>query len=611
MTTSTLPAGRARPTFADPSEIDAFVERLRRFERGELDAEGWRAYRVARGAYSQRQDGVHMLRVKIPQGLADAAQLRALADVAARFSRGFGHVTTRQNLQLHFVCPADLEPALRRLAEAGLTTAGAGGNTVRNVVTCPLAGVSADEVFDPTPYAEAATRHFLRHPLANALPRKLKIAFEGCATDHVATPIHDLGFRAAVREVAGRTIRGFRVTAAGGTSSLCTSGLVLVDFLPAADVLALAEAVVRIFHARGDRVNKARNRLKFLVRDLGEAAFRELVQAELIRVQAEGAPRLPFDPERPPEERAPALARPQAPAPAEIARRVTAAPARGPGLPPEVVPLLEAPLAALDAFRRTNVRAQRQAGFEVVTVAAPQGDLTAAQLEVLADLALAHGDGTVRLAPGGQLHLRWVPRAEVPALYAGLAAAGLVRAAGTADDIVSCPGAEACRLAVTSPRTVARFAERQLRDRLGRDALAEAAFPVHASGCPNGCSQHHLAAVGLQGSARRLGERTIPQYFVLVGGSVGETGATFGRLAAKIPARRVPDALARLVALWRAERAPGEAPGPFLARALDRARAVLAPLEELALADARAEDFVEPGSDEVFRPEVGDGECAA
>jgi sulfite reductase beta subunit-like hemoprotein len=610
MTTPALPAGRTRATFAETSEIDAFVEQLRRFERRELDAEGWRAYRVARGAYSQRQDGVHMLRVKIPQGLADAAQLRALADVAARFSRGFGHVTTRQNLQLHFIRPADLEPALRRLAEAGLTTAGAGGNTVRNVVTCPLAGVSADEVFDPTPYAEAATRHFLRHPLANALPRKLKIAFEGCATDHVATPIHDLGFRAAVREVGGRTERGFRVTAAGGTSSLCTSGLLLVDFLPAADVLALAEAVVRVFHARGDRVNKARNRLKFLVRAIGEGPFRDAVETELLRVRAEGAPRLPFDPERPAEERAPAGARPPPPSSAEIVRRVTAAPGRGPGLPPEVAPLVDAPLTALDAFRRTNVRAQRQAGYEVVTVAAPQGDLTAAQLDVLADLALAHGDGTVRLAPDGQLHLRWVPRAEVPALFAGLAAAGLVRAAATADDIVSCPGAEACRLAVTSPRGAVRAAERELRRVLGRDALT-GAFAVRASGCPNGCSQHHLAAIGLQGSARRLGDRTLPQYFVLVGGSVGDAGATFARLAAKVPARRLPDALARLVSLFHAERAPGEAPGPFFARALDRAQAVLAPLEELAAADARAEDFVEPGSDQVFRPEVGDSECAA
>jgi dissimilatory sulfite reductase (desulfoviridin) alpha/beta subunit len=213
-----------RPTFADADEIDAFVETLGRFERGELDADQWGAYRVARGAYSQRQDGVHMLRIKLPQGAADAAQLRAISEVASRFSRGWGHVTTRQNLQLHFLRPADLEPALRRLAEAGITTSGAGGNTVRNVVACPLAGVSPTELFDVTPYAEAVTRHFLRHPLASALPRKFKVAFEGCADDHVAAAIQDLGFRARLGNERGAATRGFAVTVAGGTSSLCTSG---------------------------------------------------------------------------------------------------------------------------------------------------------------------------------------------------------------------------------------------------------------------------------------------------------------------------------------------------------------------------------------------------
>jgi sulfite reductase beta subunit-like hemoprotein len=600
---------RARPSFADASEIDRFVETLRRFEGGALDAEGWRAYRVARGAYSQRQDGVHMLRVKVPQGIADASHLRALAEVAARWSRGFGHVTTRQNLQLHFVRPVDLEPALRRLAEAGLTTAGAGGNTVRNVVACPLAGVAADEPFDVTPYAEAVTRHFLRHPLANALPRKFKVAFEGCAEDHVATPIHDLGFRAVTRLEDGRVRRGFRVVAAGGTSSLCTSGFPLVELLPAGDVLALAEAVIRVFHARGDRTNKQRNRLKFLVRELGVEPFRGLVEAELARVRAEGPPALPFDPERAPEERPPAHVRPAPPSIEEIARRIRAAPPRGPGLPPAVEPAVPLAPADLDRLRRANVRPQRQAGFAVVAVAAPQGDLTAAQLEVLADLALALGDGTVRLAQDGQVHLRWIPAGEVDALLERLAAAGLARAAGTATDVVSCPGAEACRLAVTNPRGVARLAESLLASRLDAGSRA-APFPVHASGCPNGCSQHHLAAIGLQGSARRVGDRAAPQYFVLVGGGVDADGARFGRLAAKVPARRVPEALHRLVRLWEAERAPGEAPGPFLARSLDRAKALLAPLEPLDTA-AGSEDFVEPGASAPFQPAVEAGECAA
>jgi sulfite reductase (NADPH) hemoprotein beta-component len=610
MTARLAPAETPPTGYADPRDVDLFVETLRRFERREIDAEAWRAFRVVRGAYSQRQDGVHMLRVKLPQGVAGAAQLRALADVAARFSRGYGHVTTRQNFQLHFVRPADLEPAMRRLAEAGVTTLGAGGNAVRNVVACPLAGVAADEVFDVTPYADALTRHFLRHPLASSLPRKFKIALEGCAHDHVATAIQDLGFRARVRDEGGLPRRGFAVTVAGGTSSLCTSGTPLTEFVPAEDVLAVAEAVVRLFHARGDRTNKHRNRLKFLVRALGFETFRSLFLAELDAVRRGGAPALPFDPARPPEERPPAQARPPPPSPASVAARVGASPPRGPGEPPALHLDLAPRAADLERFLRTNVSPQRQPGFSIARVALPQGDVTAGQLEVAAELALAYGDGTVRVASGAGLVLRWVPTPDVPALHARLAAAGLHRdGAGSAADVVACPGADACRLAVTRTRGVARLVEERVRAD-GDEALS-APVPLAVSGCPNGCSGHHLAAIGLQGSARRLAGRAVPQYFVLVGGGVDGAGASFGKLAGKVPARRVPEAVAALVRLFLAERRPDEAAGPFFARALERAREIVAPLGELRVEDAEAEDYVEPGATEDFRPETQGGECAA
>ncbi|HET9555156.1 MAG TPA: nitrite/sulfite reductase [Anaeromyxobacteraceae bacterium] len=610
MTTPATDA-RARASFADDAEIAAFVDTLGRFERGEIDADAWRAYRVARGAYGQRQDGVHMLRIKLPQGAVTADQLRALADAARRWSRGFGHVTTRQNFQLNFVRPADLEPAMHRLAAAGITTSGTGGNTVRNVVACALAGVAADEVFDVTPYAEAFTRHFLRHQLGHSLPRKFKVAFEGCAPDHVATAIQDLGFRARLRTLDGTVQRGFAVTVAGGTSSLCTSGTPLLDFLPAGEILALGEALVRVFHARGDRVNKARNRLKFLVRSLGFDAFRGLVGAELALVRAAGVPPLPFDPQRPPVEAAPSAPRPAAPSPPAIAERVRASPLRGPGEPPPLR-IVEAPTAAeLEAFRATNVRPQRQPGYAVVTASLPQSDVTAGQLEAIADLAAAYGDGAVRFSSAGHVLFRWVPAGDVPALHAGLAAAGLGRSgAGSAGDVVACPGAEVCRLAVTRTRAVARLVEADVRERLGAPTLA-APLPVAMSGCPNGCSQHHLAAIGLQGSARRLGDRPLPQYFVLVGGHVGDGAASFGRLAGKVPARRAPEAVRRLTELYLAERGDGEAAGPFFARSLERAKAVLAPLESLDVAEARPDDFVEPGAVEPFRPETQAGECAA
>src|SRR5262245_52797345 len=237
--------GRARLSFASEADIEEFVTTLERYERGELTPDQWRQFRLVRGTYGQRQaEDAQMLRVKIPQGVLMSDQLEALADVGERYSRGFGHITTRQNVQLHFVKLHDVEPAMRRLAEAGLTTREACGNSVRNITGCPYAGVAHDERFDVTPYGEALTRFLLRHPLSSTLPRKFKIAFEGCAADHVLTAINDLGFRALLGPDGGR---GFRVTAGGGTAIMVTNAGLLHEFLPASEILRAAEAVLRVF----------------------------------------------------------------------------------------------------------------------------------------------------------------------------------------------------------------------------------------------------------------------------------------------------------------------------------------------------------------------------
>src|SRR5499426_1599280 len=267
--------GRTRLSFADEAEIDEFVATLERFERGELSPDQWRSYRLVRGTYGQRQSGdAQMLRIKIPQGILDGAQLEAVADAAERWSRGFAHITTRQNFQLHFVKLHDVEHAMRRLAEAGLTTREACGNSVRNITGCPYAGVSADEAFDVTPYAEALTRYLLRHPLSSTLPRKFKIAFEGCGEDHALTAINDIGWRARVRVHEGVPQRGFRVTIGGGTSTLPKAGDELYEFLPAGDMLDVAEAILRVYHRLGDYKHKQKNRMKFLIRSLGFATWR-------------------------------------------------------------------------------------------------------------------------------------------------------------------------------------------------------------------------------------------------------------------------------------------------------------------------------------------------
>jgi sulfite reductase (NADPH) hemoprotein beta-component len=595
-------------SFAAEADIDEFAEALARFERGEMSPADWRAFRLARGTYGQRQtDDAQMIRVKVPQGLLTADGMRAIGDAADRWSRGFAHITTRQNVQLHFVRLHDVEAVMRHLAVAGLTTREACGNAVRNVTTCALAGVSHTEPFDVTPYAEALTRHFLRHPLSAALPRKFKIAFEGCRDDHVKAAINDIAWRARV--IDGRP--GFRVLVGGGTSTLATSARELLSFVPAAQVLALGEAVVRVFHAHGDYRHKARNRMKFLIRTMGWEPFRDEVLRVFDEVEAAGGVALPFDAEQPPVEDAPAWIRRPHPRPDAIARALTARTATGPGLAPSAVPMLPVTDTLRDAWRRTNVRPQRQPGFSVVSATVPLGDLTSAQWRAVAELAEAFADGSARLTPAQNLVFRWVPGAEVSALYGGLAAAGLgLPGAETVTDVTSCPGAESCKLAVTQSRGLGQALSLHLR------ALPELAdgtdgLDVKVSGCPNGCGQHHIAGIGFQGSLRKVEGRAAPQYFVMAGGGMGEDGVTFGRLVAKVPARRAPVALERLARLFATERAPEDTPAAFFAR-IDRARlsALLADLEVLTTATATADDFVDFAETGPFRPEMQDGECA-
>src|SRR5919108_3132288 len=269
--------GRGSVNFASEKDIDEFVTLLGKFERGEMAPDDWRRYRLVRGTYGQRQDGVQMLRVKAPQGIVSSSQMRAFAGVAARYSRGFCHITTRQNIQYHFVLLSVVESVMRELAQEGLTTREACGNSVRNITGCPYAGTSEDEIFDPTPYAEALTRYFLRHPLAAALPRKFKIAFEGCREDHAVASINDIGWRARIQD--GR--KGFRVTIAGGTSIMPVSGYVLYEFLPVEEMLNAAEAVLRVFHKYGDYEHRQRNRMKFVVKQMGWETFRAKVMEEL------------------------------------------------------------------------------------------------------------------------------------------------------------------------------------------------------------------------------------------------------------------------------------------------------------------------------------------
>jgi sulfite reductase (NADPH) hemoprotein beta-component len=599
--------GRARLDFSDERDIDEFVDMLGKFERGDISPEDWRRFRLVRGTYGQRQDNVQMLRIKIPQGILTGSQLRALAGVASRYSRGFCHVTTRQNIQFHFVPLGVVESAMRELADEGLTTREACGNSVRNITGCPLAGTSDSEIFEVTPYARALTRYFLRHPLSGVLPRKFKIAFEGCRQDHALASINDIGWRARIEN--GR--RGFRVTVAGGTSILPVSGYVLYEFLPVEEMLEVAEAVVRVFHRFGDYEHRQRNRLKFTVRALGWDVFRARFQEALDEFRREGGARLTLTADDLRSEDAPDWT-PADPPSLQSVAAAAATPVTGPGIVPGSVKLQ--PLQdSYVRWLRHNVSRQKQPGFCHVTVRLPLGDFTAGQMRVLAGLADTYGDGTLRLTVEQNVLYRWVRSESVEPFYQRLAAAGLAAPdAQTLSDVVSCPGAESCRLAVTQSRGLGRVLTEHFSARPDLVDLVPSGN-IKISGCPNGCGQHHVGSIGFQGSVRKLGARQVPQYFVLVGGGCSDEGtAHFGKVVSKVPVHRLTEAVDRLLDLYRAQRAPEEELGAFFRRIPPAsATEVLKDLAQLLPNEATEADFIDLAESQAFAPEVMDGECSA
>jgi len=565
------------PRFSDPGDIRDFVQKLEDFERGAITSEEFRAFRLTRGVYGQRQGGEQMLRVKIPMGLVGSEQLHALADVGERHSRGFGHVTTRQNVQFHFMKMESVEPAMHRLDEAGLTTREACGNSVRTVTACDLAEVCNTAPFDVTPYAEALTRLFLRHPLAASLPRKFKTAFSGCPHDCAKAAIHDLGFVAKVEDGAP----GFRVLAAGGLSSSPQSGIELEPFIPATWIGRVGEAIVRLFHALGNRQNRQRARLKYVLRKLGEAGLRAQYRVYRDEVDREAAGELLFGDR----------------------------PARTPAAP---IVTDERPTGYL-AWRASAVIDQKQPGYQAVHVRLHLGDVTSTQLRGLADVVDRFGDGSARFTIDQNVLLSWVDVRSIPALFIVLTRLDLARLhVHTARDVTSCPGADTCNLAVTASRRVAVAIADRLAEPDVCDLPAIASTTVKVSGCPNSCGHHHVADIGFHGGAKTFHEgreRTVPVYQLHLGGSVDARGAHFGRQVVKIVARRVPEAVVRLLHLYGDDHAEGESPKDFFARV--DAKRVVAALGDVVSGAPTREDEVDIGETGGFVVETRDGECAA
>ncbi|MBI4597101.1 MAG: nitrite/sulfite reductase [Candidatus Omnitrophica bacterium] len=569
-----------RETTVVDAEIQHLESQLARLAQGALDPELFKKLRLQYGVYSMRRaPDSYMIRVRVPLGIITPEQLEALATACEQFTPARQvHVTTRQDAQLYGVERGAVPAFLRGLSAAGLTTREASGNVVRNITLCPWAGVSREEPFDVTPYAQAISDYLLRNPLTQILPRKVKIAFEGCPTDHARTQIHDLGIVAAVQD--GR--RGFRIYAGGGLGPAPAAAKLLEPWTEAELLLPTIEAVLRVFERHGERRNRARARLKFLIEQLGWEEFRQRVMAERPAVWA-----------------------------TQSGYALSALHLRDDASPP-VRACLSSTHPAPEGFARwstTNIVPQKQPRLVSVIVRAPCGDLSSAQLRGLADVARRYAGGA-RLMNTQNVLLRFVPYAALPAVYEELERLGLAEAgADRLADVTRCPGADSCLSAITHPRGFAEAVDALCRN--GLSAWADAPISIKISGCPNACGQHHIADIGGFGVAVKVGERHVPCYQLLVGGGTAEESTQFGRRLLRVPAQRVPEAVKRIVMFYGEQKQPDEPFASFIARiGLDPLKFLLQDLAELNGAAQTPELFVDLGETEPFAPAAGKGECA-
>jgi sulfite reductase beta subunit-like hemoprotein len=571
-------------------EFDDFDTESQRFLRGDIEEPEFIKFRLKQGVYGQRQPAVQMIRVKLPWGGITPDQLDAFADVIEKYvPLNKGHITTRQNIQLHHVPLPDAAAAIRELSDAGLSSREGCGNTVRNVTGDPWAGVCEDEVFDLTPYAGAYVRYFVRHPTTQMMPRKIKTAFEGAPTaDRSLTGIHDIAFLARERD----GVRGVEVRVGGGTSIMPRVAPTLYEFvgLDDGEYLKVAEACFRIFDRQDFlRVNRARARIKVLVDKIGIDAFRTMVDEELegdwVAERDFDVDGLRFDV----DEEALAPERP-----------LTYASPNG-------------DLTAYERFVSDNVAAQRQHGFSTVHVKVTRGDLSPEQLRGIGEIMRTYCAGFMRTTVHQNFLLRWVRDETIYEVWQALDALGLADLGpDTITDVVSCPGTDSCKLGITASMGLNAALQQRLEAMRISDPLTRA-IHIKMSGCPNGCSQHHIANIGFYGASIKVGEHTIPAYVVHIAGNFEGGEIVYGtRLKVRLPAKRIPDAVERWLRWYEGERNDGEPFNDFATRV--GATAFEDKVRELSLpAEFNLESmntFIDWNRDVPFQVVRGEGECA-
>ena len=594
-------------------EIDIFENEISLRKQGKIDEKVFAETRLRRGAYGQRYDNGQrhdgrdtqklqyptdltkgpgtlwdapgMQRIKIPFGGMDARQLEVMAEVAEEYSDSIGHVTTRQDFQLHYIHIEDTAAIMRRLAAVGITTREACGNTVRNVTACPIAGVCRTQSFDVTPYAKALTYFLLGHPDTQNFGRKMKVAFSGCKDEACGlVRLHDIGAVAVIRD--GK--RGFELYVGGGLGTVPQQAKLFSDFLPEEELLPISQAISRVFARLGEKKNRNTARLKFVVSKLGIDEFRRVVLEERAILE--------------PDSRWTDYLADVATYEEQALKQAEFLQIRTANADPE-----------FQAWYDTNVYGQRQAGYATVTIALPLGDITSDQLRALADISRKYTRETIRTTVEQNIVLRWVSEADLPELYRDLKAAQLADpVAGTILDVASCPGTDTCKLGISSSRGLAA----ELKTRLGERAaqLDEAVRNLHikVSGCFNSCGQHHVADLGFYGMSRVKNGYAVPHFQVVLGGQWQENAGSYGLAIGAVPSKRIPETVDRITTRFVAERQPSESFQSFIKR-IGKAECKKM-LEDLMVVPAHElnPDLYQDWGDarEYTIGDLGEGECA-
>jgi sulfite reductase beta subunit-like hemoprotein len=590
---------RTRPLDSEiEAELDRFARDVERNLAGELDDETFRVMRLNFGIYGQRQGGHNqMVRVKIPYGKVEPEQLEMLGHIAETYSHGWGHLTTRQNTQFHFVQLEDVPEVMRLLASVGLTTREACGDTVRNVTGCHLAGACPYEVLDITPWAEAAKSLFLRNPLTQRLPRKFKINFSGCATDCGQAMFNDVGVIAVNRPLPDGSVEpGFRIFMAGGLGANPHPALALEEFTSREDLLPTIEAMLRVQDHHGNRDNKLRARMKWLVDTMGEDELRERIFKERKFLPASTS--WPGG--------IPDVVQEQGDAPAGMGTAITA---DGGLIGSGATPVQFRGLTPLQQWDTANVVRGRANGTVSAYAYCRLGDITTAQFRALAQIQRDFGI-EIRITNRQNFALRGLTEEQLPDLHMRLAEHGMAEAgAELARDVVSCPGADTCNIAVTQSRGLAA----DIGDALEKAGLAEVGgVRINISGCTNSCGQHHIADIGFLGLERRAHGRSAPGYQMELGGHVTEMTIAFGKKATKLPAKRASEAVVRVVEQFAGERDAGETFTSWLERAGGAAAVgkTLSDLDDFPSPEDAPEFYVDFDETGPFEVEIGQSECA-